>query len=406
MSALLHFFGGAGGAGGGARPPVTAVNGAFRIENGRPRDDAGYMTVRAVSEFSFVHLTRTGNRGERDRRLARAVRVGRRNFVIVFGRAQNLFDLNHNQPGFWEASDETIQVANAAGARVLYSFGQDMHGMSWEEFRAFVLTGVHRWRAWPGVMFRLVNEPGLVDQALVSGADDPKLLDLSDEVADVLGHRNFLIGDVADDDAEDAQPAIVQRYMTIAKHTNCLNNHPSRLGDDQFDGDRLRRWIDHLEGRSDIVAKCREVNPNVWMWIEESFGYGNERVVDGHIRETDPETAVAAEATAQIAEMGYTFHYISEKSDGPAIDACLARVGPVTEQFPADPSYTYHNDHWAGSATDGFVPGGKVRSMVNGHDGVTLADGSTRPVPNWANGYQPAATLDDGVHEIVWRVSK
>jgi hypothetical protein len=403
MSALLHFFGGGGG---GGSNHVNTITGRWRIEKGRPRDDAGYMTVRGVSEFSFVHLTRIGNRGERDRRIARDVRLGRRNFAIVFGRCQNLFDLHHNQPEFWEASDETIHVCNDAGMRVLYSFGQDMKGMSWDEFQAFVLTGVQRWRDWPGVTFRLVNEPGLVNQALVSGADDRKLLDLADRVADVLGHQDFLIGDIGDEDAMDAQPSIIKRYLEIARHTNCLSNHPSRKGDDQFDADRFRRWIDHLEGRSDIVGACRAVNPNVWMWLEEPFGFGEDRIVDGHIRERDPEVAVAAEATALIAEMGYTFHYISEKSDGPAIDACLARVGPVTERFPADPSYTYHNDSWSGSPTRGFGPGGKVRSRVNGHDGVTLADGTARPSPNWANGYRPVDTLDEGTHEIVWRVSQ
>jgi hypothetical protein len=275
--------------------------------------------------------------------------------------------------------------------------------MSWDEFVTFVMACVDRWGHRPDMTLQLFNEPGLRDQAIVSGADDPDLLRLADRVADRLGHRDFLIGDVLDDDNPDASADIVARYVTIAKHANILNRHPSRKGDAQPDGDRFRRWIDHQEGSYDIVSEARKVNSDAWMWIDEAMGFAGSPVVAGHVRETDPEAAVAGEATALAAECGWCFHYISEQDDN--VEACLAQLGPVTEQFPADPSYAYHNDSWQGSATRGFTPGGKMRSLVNGRDGVVLGDGTVKPSPTWANGYGPDGQLFNGAHVDIWHVS-
>ncbi|HEX3058062.1 MAG TPA: hypothetical protein VHP62_01800 [Usitatibacter sp.] len=361
------------------------------------------MTVRAISEFSFIHLARTGNLAEVQRRLTRAVTVGRRNFVRVFARAKNLFNLDDTLDNYWPAGDQALDLAAAAGVRTLLSLGQDTTGMSWDEFVTFVMACVDRWGHRPDMTLQLFNEPGLRDQAIVSGADDPDLLRLADRVADRLGHRDFLIGDVLDDDNPDASADIVARYVTIAKHANILNRHPSRKGDAQPDGDRFRRWIDHQEGSYDIVSEARKVNSDAWMWIDEAMGFAGSPVVAGHVRETDPEAAVAGEATALAAECGWCFHYISEQDDN--VEACLAQLGPVTEQFPADPSYAYHNDSWQGSATRGFTPGGKMRSLVNGRDGVVLGDGTVKPSPTWANGYGPDGQLFNGAHVDIWHVS-
>lgn len=228
------------------------------------------------------------------------------------------------------------------------------------------------------------------------------MLQLADVARSVLWHGDFSIGDPQDGDDVDASAETLKQCVELAEHSNIIVIHSSRAGDAQPSGDRFRRWIDHMEGFYDVMSECHKVNPNSWGCHDEPMGFAGISQVAGHARETDPEAALAGELTAQMIGCGFTYHYISAQNDGtPGLDL----LGQFTAHLPADPSWSYRNDSWQGSATHGFTGWGKVRSYTNGSNAFVLASGTTKGSITWANGFTPDQTLYDGENVTVYHAS-
>lgn len=380
--------------------PVGTISGRLRIENGRLRDDSGYVQWRGISEFDLVHLVRTGREAEAQRRISRAVSIGRRNIFRVFCRAAVLFDLDHRQPGYWDACDRVLEMVQAAGARAEYVACCDAQGLPQSERISYLEALCTRYRDNPAFILQIANEPFKNGW---DGALDPGLLDLAERAASILGHRDFSIGDPQDGDDEDASAETARQCVELARHSNIIVIHSSRKDGVVSVDERFRRWIDHLESFEAIMAQCQHVNPDAWGCHDEPMGFAGVPFVADHVRETDPEAALAGELTAQMIGCGFTYHYIAFQDDStPGLDLC----GAFAPQLPADPSWRYLNDSWAGSPTRGFTGYGKVRHWTNGAQAFTLASGRSKGSVSWANGFTPTQTLFDGAHVTVWAVSR
>ncbi len=382
-------------------PPPPVLHGRVRIENGRPRDDDGSLQWRGISEFDLIHRVRIGDEPDVLRRLDRGVADGR-NVFRVFMRATVLFDLHDDQPGYWSAADRVVGLIAQRAARVELVIFCDAQGMSHEARVAFLTAAAQRYRDNPSVVFQIANEPFKNGWA---SALDPELLQLSDLLASLLGHRDFSIGDPQDGDDVDASKETTRQLVELARRSNILVLHGSRKGGAQLDtGDgRFRRWVDHLEGFYDAVSAAHQVNPNAWGLHDEPMGFASVPFVAEHERETDPEAALAGELTAQMIGAGFTYHYISAQNDGtPGLDL----LAQLSARLPAAPSWSYRNDTWGGSATHGFTGWGKVRTWTNGAEAYVLATGVNKGSVTWANGYAPDATLYDGAHVTLWHARR
>ena len=372
-----------------AKPERPPLAGRLRVEHGRFRNDRGWLTWHGISEFSFIHLMRTGREDELIRRRDRAVAVGGRNVFRIFMRAVNLFDLHHRQPGYWEAVDRVLSLNSEVGAYTELVVYCDAKDMPHAERRAYLDEALSRFAARPEVVWQLSNEPW---QNGFSGTDDPQLLELAELLAARLGHRDFSIGDPRDGDDPDASKETIEAAKRLARRCNIIPLHSSRMGGANPQPTRLRRHVDHLEGFYDVLAACRSVNPNIAGVHDEPMGYASRQHVPlpngrTYEREYDPEVALMAAATAQFAGTGYTYHYVSEQDDGtPGLDL----IGQVLVGIPADPSWSYRNDSWDGSATRGFTwQGGKVRTWTNGHEAYVLGYGLVKGEITWANSFTP-----------------
>lgn len=392
-------------------PPAPPLAGRLHAQNGRFANDAGFVQWLGVSEFDFVHLVRTGQEGELVRRLTRDVTIGHRNVVRIFARAINLFDLHDDQPEYWPSLDRTIAIVNSAGAYVELVLLPDAQSLSGTTRRTLVQAYGERYRDHPGVVFQITNEPWNKDAqgTPINGfgsAVDPDLIALGDLLASVIGHRDFSIGDPQDGDDADASAQTVAQSITLAKHANILVIHSSRMGGAQPAAERYRRYIDHGESFADVMAEARKVNGGVACVNDEPMGVASQRWVPipgraPYEREFEPEAVLADELTTLFIGCGHTFHYISAQDDGtPGLDL-LGRLSP---RISADPSWTYRNDSWTGSATRGFEGFGKVRTTTNGIDGFVLANGTVKGRVTFANGFAPQEVLFDGAHVTVWAV--
>lgn len=225
-----------------------------------------------------------------------------------------------------------------------------------------------------------------------------------------LGHQDFILGAAADGDNPDASKETIALSRKVAEHVNLIVLHNSRMGGtDPEPGEdgRLRRWIDHLEGFTEVVAECRKVNDRAHGYHEEATGHASVQNPSGpggsyRGREYVADCAVAGNFAAEFCELSYCYHRIRQQDAGtPGLDAIAA----VAAHVPA--GWIYRNDSWPGSATHGFTwKGGKVRCYLqpDGPHGFVLAYGKTKGTVTWANGYQPTAVLYDGPNATIWRV--
>jgi hypothetical protein len=374
-------------------PTPAPLAGRLRCADGRFVNDAGPVHVRGISEFSFVHLARTGREAELIRRRDRASGTGGRNLARVFARAVNLFDLDARQAGYLDAVDRALTLNAEAGMYTELVVGVDAHGLTAAERRAFLVALLDAFGGRPEVLWQLSNEPW---QNGWSGTDDPELLALAELTASILGHRDFSIGDPRDGDTVDASAATVEAAARLAQYCNVIPIHSSRKGGATSEPDRWRRWIDHLEGFFDIVEAARRLNPDVVGVHGEPMGHASQQWVPlangrTYEREYDPEVALAAAATSAAIGVPYVYHYISEQDDGtPGLDL----LGRYLSDVPVGPGWRYQNDSWPDAATRGFTwTGGKVRTWTNGARALVLAYGLTKGELTWANGFQPVAPV-------------
>jgi len=201
------------------------------------------------------------------------------------------------------------------------------------------------------------------------------------ETAYLVGARRIAI--TCDPDSPLARAA----EIAIARHANVISLHPSRKGGSAPDGDRLRRWVDHLEGITDTVAAVRRATGRtVVAVITEPMGNASKC---SSSRECDPDAAVFGGVTGMFSAAGYIYHRIA--SQDPATPG-LADLAAIVEQLPAS-GCVYRNDH-NGGATDGFTWKGKVRSYLCGSKGFVLAYGlDTVGTETWVHGWHPVETL-------------
>ena len=97
-------------------------------------------------------------------------------------------------------------------------------------------------------MAQLANEPfknGWKNET------DPALLELAAVFATSVGHQDFSIGDPLDGSNADSSAETTAEFLSLARHSKIVVLHPDRSygGSDT----RWRRWLDHLEGMTDVV---------------------------------------------------------------------------------------------------------------------------------------------------------
>src|SRR3954468_2237976 len=100
-----------------------------------------------------------------------------------------------------------------------------------------------------------------------------------------------------DGDDADASAETTAKLVTLATRANISVLHSSR----KEDADRYRRWVDHLEGITDVLAKLRagvaaKLRPGVGFVHGEPMGAGPVRAHG--TRDIDPDAFVAAQMTA------------------------------------------------------------------------------------------------------------
>lgn len=352
-----------------------------------------------------------------------------RTVVRVFLRAKNLFDLHHEQAGYWAAVQRCLLLGAEYGVYVqlvIFCDAQEEFVLTAEERasldermrkllarqrrRAYfdeVLRTVDSWGATLDViLWSLSNEPY---QNGFSGPLDPELLEYAEDLAHFLSHRDFIIGDARDGDDPDASKETLAESQEIAKRCNIVVLHSSRKGDANPEpGNRLRRWIDHLEGFYDIVLECRKINPRVVGYHEEAMGHASVKEVplpNGRVyqREYDPQCALAGALTSESAGIAYCYHRIATQDAGtPGLDL----IARALATYPV--GWHYLNDSWAGSPSHGFTwKAGKVRHYVSpdGTEARTLAYGEVKGDVTWANGFAPEQPpVIDLEHVTVWKV--
>lgn len=394
------------------KPPEAGagvIAGRLRAVNGHLENDAGAFTWHGISEFDLIHLARTGKRNAVIARLDAAAQY-RRNVVRVFAMAYNLFELSLEDDGYWDAVDYVAREAAARGiyieicllpdAQLVYQGDGELADV--DKCEEVVRAWIGRHGTNPVFVFQASNEP--YKNGFESAVDD-NLLDLGEVMADLLGHRDFSIGDAPDGDDADASQSTIDESVTIARHCNLIVLHGSRKGGAAPDGDRLRRWADHLEGFTDVMGEVRKVNAHAHGIHDEPMGHASQQWVPlpngkTYEREYDPQAALAAAATAMVCRLGYTYHRIAAQDAGtPGLD--LIRDYIVT--WPNAPAFKYLNDSWGGSPTKGFSGWGKVRSMADGAEGHTVASGTSKGSITWANGYTPITPARyDGPNVQLW----
>lgn len=382
-------------------PPIVPIAGRIRCENGRFKNDAGWFAWHGISQFSAIHLVRTGQEGEFLRQRNQAI-AGRRTVARVLARAVNLFDLNHTQPGYYDAVDHAVALNAEGGMYTELCVFPDAQSLSYNERREFLSTLLLRFGTRPEIIWQLTNEGR---QNGFTGTDDPDLLSLAAMLEARLGHRDFSIDDPPDGDTMDASAETIAALKRLAGRSNILVMHPSRKGGATPEPERLRRWVDHLTGFHDALSQCRQINSNVCGVLDEPMGHASQQWVPlpggkTYERECDADVALAAAAAGQFAGWGYDYHRIAEQDDGtPGLDL----IGAHLSDIPIDPSWHYLNDSWADSPTHGTTwTGGKCRTWTNGQRAFVIVYGLTKGDVTWANGFAPIACRHDGQKAQLW----
>lgn len=381
------------------KPPAPVrqpIAGRVRVVDGRLQTDRGWWNPLGLADFDLVHLARTGRRAIVLERLdkAEAAKVG---VVRVFASAKNLFHLTPDMAGFEDAWRFVQTEANARGIYVLLVILPDAaHLYPSEAERERILRKVLA-QIGPGVIVQLQNEPWNSHNGYGS-ADDPKLLRLAGITAQILGHRDFIIGDPKDGDNLDASAETIAEAKVLARHSNLLALHSSRKGGANVGADgRLRRWVDHLEGFFDVVsAASTSAGRKVFGVHDEAMGHAAIQFVPlpnggRYEREWDPDVAIAAGMTARLSGLLYVYHRIAQQNDG---TPGLEQLGALIAQIPAGPECSYRNDSWTGAPSRGFTWNQKVRWYVCGNRAWGLAYGLDRAgTINFVDGWHVVKTL-------------
>lgn len=353
------------------------------------------------SDFDLIQLAVTGQHDLASSIVADAQSHGV-NGCRVFTRCENLFKLDGTMSGYWDAVEFVRKTLNDAGIYFVPVFivdrykevdGHMVELMGDPATDAWVAT----WCDWcdnkDGVIPSLVNEPEQKWQGY-DGPTDSRLTRYADDCASAWGHRDFILGAAPDGDDPDASAETIEQSRDVAHFVNLIVLHSSRKGGASPDGsERIRRWVDHLEGFVDVIRECRKVNPHSHGVHEEPMGHASVQHVQigggrTYEREYDPQMAIAGALTSVACGLTYCYHRIRTQDAGQPGIADIARI---LRDWPA--GWTYLNDSWAGSPTHGWDwHGGKCRSYVAAPNARTFVygfpDKKTGKI-TWQNGYEP-----------------
>lgn len=353
------------------------------------QNDDGWHSCRAVADLPALGYLLHGRQDEVWRRLD-AYRKAGKTMVRVLGMlglpnwvAAGL-DFSPRTPGYEAAHQLLVDEAGSRGMYVKSDLFADAQAVvpDKNERKAMTRAFAAFCRANAGVLPGLSNEPYKNGW---SSADDPALLELADLFAAEVGHLDFTIGDVGDDDQE-ASPNIAAKMATISRHCNIVAWHPSRSWDPN--DKRWRRHLDHLEGTTEIWGQWR---PGVGLFVEEPIGAALQ-AIPGR-RDNDPEAFVAAQMISLLCGFAaYTYHWIPGELDVDQLPGFYDAT-EVIAAIPSAPEWSYRNDSWQGAPTDGMLwdgKEGKVRHLVNGGQAWSLAYGDLKEGSlQWRAGWQP-----------------
>ena len=381
---------------------MGTVSGRLRVVDRRFHNDNGWWAWRGISDFAAVAYVLTGREGELASRFDAYARAGR-TIVRIMGMLGTWApDLNFspNTAGYWEALDHLVWLANRRGLYVeLCAFADAQVVVPDAQVRAHWVTDFTDFtQDHPGVILQLANEPFKNGW---SEADDPALLALAGQAARELGHKDFSIGDPVDGDDPDASAETVNRLITLSYHSNLVVLHSSRKEDTA----RFRRWVDHLEGVTEILPKLQ---PGVALVHDEPMGAGARQPGK---RDNDPDALLAAMVCSTIIGCGYTYHWIPEEHafDPAALPGLDPQAAAVLSQLPTSPDWRYLNDSWAGSPTQGITwwgQTGKLRHLVKGNQAWSLAygEGDFNSV-QWRPGWTPRVVYRQA-RICIWAVNQ
>jgi hypothetical protein len=364
-------------------PPGPPIEGRIRVVSRRFQHEAGWFPWRGISDLSAISYVKRGVPTQLAERLDN-YRSSFRTVVRCCGMLSwSGNDFSPRESGYWQWLEDTYSLITArsmymelcmfADAQIIVPDPNERK--AWlDQFANFI-------KSHEGVIPQIANEPFKNGW---SGALDPALLDLAERLASALGHRDFSIGDPQDGDNPDASAETTAACIELSKRSNIVPMHPDRS--QHGDQSRWRRWIDHLEGFTDVLS---QLSGQATIVLDEPMGAGPE-YIDGR-RDNDPDAFVAAQTVGLCTTMGYTYHWIVEEGLN---SGSLPGVKPdFLPHIPVSSDWSYRNDSWAGSPTNGITwtgKTGKMRSLVRGNQAWTVAygEGDWNSV-KWRDGYHP-----------------
>lgn len=381
-----------------------AIAGRVRVVGRRFQNDAGWFSWRGVSDLAALGYILSGREGDVWRRFDAYAR-GRRTIVRVLGMLGSApwqaagLAFSPRTPGYADARARLVVEATRRGLSVEFCLFADAQIVvpDRQERRAWLEEFGRFCQVQPGIVAQLANE---AFQNGWSEADDPELLALADVFAGIVGHRDFSISDPLDGDNPDASAETTARIEATARHANIVVLHPDRsFGTDA----RWRRWIDHLEGMTDVVG---QLGPNVAYVIDEPIGAAP-ALIPGR-RDSDRDAFIAAQFVAACCGFGFTYHKIDSEIDVEQLPG-FYETAALLAQLPASPDWRYLNDSWPGAPTAGIRwagKEGKLRHLVAGDRAWTVAYGEADfDSIVWRPGWTPTLHYA-GARVRVWSVTK
>src|SRR5262245_14022788 len=388
--------GGGGGGGGGS----SVVAGRVRAIQRHFQNDAGWFAWRAISDLPGIGYVLNGGREaqlvDRLDAYAAANRTIVRMCAMLDWSPPDAF--SPRTPGYWDALDHVYDLTLERGLYLeLCCFADAQRIVPDASERTAWMTQFGNWiKPREGVIAQVANEPFKNGW---SEADDPQLLALGDQLASLLGHYDFSIGDPVDGDNVDASAETNRRLITLSEHSRIVVMHPDRGS--HGDPSRWRRWVDHLEGFYDVLDL---LTPDTALVFDEPMGAGLQ-YQDGR-RDNDPDAFVGAQMVALAVGCGYTYHWMQ----GEGLDARTLPgiAGDLLPAVPVSPEWDYYNDSWSGAPTEGITwvgATGKLRNLVRGNQAWTVAygEGDWNSV-RWRSGWTPTCVYL-GPRACVWTVN-
>jgi len=379
----------------------SVIAGRVRAVQRHFQNDAGWFAWRSVSDLPGIGYILNGGREQQLVDRLDAYAAANRTIVRMCGMLNwNPPDnFSPRTPGYWDAAAHAYDLVTARGLYLEPCFFADAQ---------IIVPDPQERQAWmtqyggfcaprPGVIPQIANEPFKNGW---SEADDPALLALAEQLAAILRHRDFSIGDPQDGDNPDASAETTARLVTLSQHSRIVVMHPDRGS--HGDASRWRRWIDHLEGFSDVLP---ELAPDTALAFDEPMGAGPQ-YQDGR-RDNDPDAFTAAQMVALAVGCGYTYHWM--QGEGLSADNLPGIASELLPAVPVSPDWRYYNDSWSGAPTEGITwtgATGKLRNLVRGNQAWTVAygEGDWNSV-KWRAGWTPRVVYS-GPCCCVWAVNQ